>query len=163
MLKTTVRCSALPALLATLAMISGCRFANFANISEQPEFTPLISTSYSTKIPLLIHGVNMDQPIAEDIDQYTITPEPGIGGREIKTRDKLPVGTVFEIKAIWECTNCYLDFAPRRKIEIELTAVNCCSDHPVYLRTVWGDMEFLMRENDAASLNSEYFEKRGAL
>lgn len=150
-------------LIALLAVISGCGFVNYEDVSDLPQFAPLVGTSYSTKTPFVIHGINMDQPIGHDTDHYIVYPEPGIAGREVTIRRVLPVGTNFEILGVRECTDCYFDFStqPRREILIRLQCSDRFNDHPVYLAARWGDMEYLETGSEVARLNPRYFDEAG--
>jgi len=138
--------------------MQGCTvFVDFEDISKDEVYAGVINKTYDTRIKFLVHGVNMDETIGKDIHLYTVTPPPGIGGREIKSSTTLDVFSRIKIIKILKCTNCYLDFSPRIKFQVKVLSERSFDDHDVFFRDSWGDMKFLYVENDEAVINSEYF------
>jgi hypothetical protein len=138
--------------------MQGCTvFVDFEDVSKDKVYAGVINKSYDTNIKFLVHGVNMDETIGKDIHLYTVTPPPGISGREIKSRTTLDVSSRIKVIKILKCTNCYLDFSPRIKFQVKVLSEKSFDDHDVFFRDSWGDMKFLYVENDEAVINSEYF------
>jgi hypothetical protein len=140
------------------ATMQGCTtLVDFEDISKDEVYAGVINKSYDTRIKFLVHGVNMDETIGKDIHVYTVTPPPGIGGREIKSKTTLDVSSRIKVIKILKCSNCYLDFSPRIKFKVKVLSEKSFDDHDVFFRDSWGNMNFLYVENDEAVINSEYF------
>ena len=103
-------------LLGSLAILSSCGTPSYKEIDDPSEYTDVIGKTFKTREEMLIFGTSKDAPW-KTIDGYVITGKPGIGGREILSRDPFPVGSVFRVKKIMNCTNC-LWSAPRIVVEV---------------------------------------------
>jgi len=138
--------------------LQGCTsLVDFEDISKDKEYAGVINKTYETRIKFIVHGVNMDETIGKDIHLYTVTPPPGIGGREIINTTTLGVSSLVKVTKILKCTSCYLDFSPRIKFQVEVLSDNSFDNHDVFFRDSWGDMNFLYIENDSAIINPEFF------
>ncbi len=148
-------------LFAALAVMYYATYTivDFDDISSNPKYVNIISQSYKTKIMLRVHGVNMDPVIGKDIHEYLVTPIPGIGGREIITKDSLNIGSVIRVDKVLLCSNCLLDFIPRIKVQISILSEDTFNKYNVYMGDSFGDVEFLVDQGGAITMNPEHFEK----
>jgi hypothetical protein len=90
--------------ILALAILSGCCTPGYEEIDNPSEYADVIGKTFKTREELLIFGTSKDAPW-ETIDGYVITEKPGIGGREILSRDPFPVGSVFRVNRIMNWTN----------------------------------------------------------
>ncbi len=134
-------------------------FVDFDDVSNVPKYASIISKSYKTRVKLIVHGVNMDKSIGKEVHQYTVTSTPGFGGREVITRGSLGAGSVIRINKVLLCNGCYLDFGPRIKMQVDILSEDSFNDHNVYLRTSFGDVEFLSVDDGITTMSAEHFEK----
>jgi hypothetical protein len=88
-----------------------------------------------------------------------VTPTPGFGGREVITRCSLDIGSVIRINKVLLCNDCYLDFGPRIRMQVEILSEDSFNNHYVYLRASFGDVEFLAVDDGITTMNVEHFEK----
>ena len=102
--------------ILALAILSGCCTPSYEEIDNPSEYADVIGKTFKTREEMLIFGYSKDAPW-ETIDGYVITEKPGIAGREILSRDPFPVGSVFRVNRIMNCTNC-LWSAPDPVVEV---------------------------------------------
>ncbi len=84
----------------------GC-VLRFKDVSEEPEYSPLLNTRYALKTEMYIFGVNLPPGYGDDINIYTMHPTDcgRISGPEILSEDTLGVGTILKIKSIIRSVN----------------------------------------------------------
>lgn len=144
--------------LSILTAINGCTvFSNYEDVSNNNEFSSIVGRAYETKKKLLIHGVNMDSPIGKKIHGYSVTPHPGMGGREIINREELTIGSTILLNKVLRCTNCYLDFGVRHSYVIDVLSSNKYRNHEVRMREYFGGIDLVFKLDDKYILNPEYF------
>lgn len=141
------------------AVSHGCGFVDYEDISSHESYRDLIGKRFETKIELIVHGVNMENPIGTEVHQYSVTPRLGFGGREVRSRKMLPLGSVVKVQRILRCTNCYLDFDPRIEIQLSILSSDKYDDHDVLLGANWIDFQLLKDQGSPATLNQEFFAK----
>jgi hypothetical protein len=134
-------------------------FVDSDDVSDDPQYASIISMTYKTRVKLIVNGVNMDKTIGKEVHQYTVTPSPGIGGREVITRRPLGVGSVVRVNKVLLCNTCYLDFGPRIKMQVEILSEDSFNNHNVYLGASFGDVKFLIEQDGVATMNPEHFKK----
>ena len=117
-------------LIAIMFMYYATSIVHFDDVSN--EYEELINTTYKTKSEMFIYGINMDNPIGNDIDEYILWKPPGLSGREVISKGYLPVGSIIKINKILKCNDCYLSFKPRIKSQITILSSNNYNDHNVY-------------------------------
>jgi len=103
----------------------------FDDVSSDEKFSHLINAEYQSIQKLLIHGITLDANYLQKVDKYTVTDFPGMGGREIVTVGRLEVGTIFRVKKVLKCNNCFL-FSPI-SILVEINTEGLEPDIPVEL------------------------------
>lgn len=147
------------AALTLLVVISGCDFMEYEDVSSYTEFQSVINKSYKTKQVLIIHGVNMDDPIGKKVHQYSVTPLPGMAGREIKSHEKLEVGTTIQLKKVVRCTNCTLSiiFGDTHEYVIDILSSEKYKDHDIYMRESFSDVDLVINSNSQYTFNPNYF------
>jgi hypothetical protein len=133
--------------------------ADFDDISSDPKYAKIISQSYKTKIDLRVHGVNLDVNVGKQIHRYSVTPMPGIGGREIISKAPLKIGSVIRVKKVLICSTCFLSFSPRIEMQLEVVSEDSFNDHNVYMGDSFGGVNILIENDGIATLNTEHFEK----
>jgi len=79
-------------------LLCGC-VIKFEDVSEEPEYSPLINTRYSLSTNMYIVGVNEAPGYGPEIDRYYIHHYK-VSGPEIITEDTLKQGVVLEIQSI---------------------------------------------------------------
>ena len=104
------------AFLVSVTILASCGSPSYEEIDDPSEYKDVIGKTFKTREEMLIFGTSKDAPW-ETIDGYVITGKPGIGGREILSRDPFPVGSVFRVNKIMNCTNC-LWSAPQIVVEV---------------------------------------------
>lgn len=144
-------------ILFLLSAINGCGFVNFKDISSCNEYKELVDTTYRTKKNFLILGINMGGN-PKEFHQYAVVNEPGFGGPEVITHDSLPINSVFQIKKVLVCTNCFLDFSPRIKYLIEIKSDNNFKDYDIFLDDSFGSKQNSITSKDRVKMNPKMFE-----
>lgn len=81
-------------------LLCGC-VIKYEDVSNEPEYAPLLDTRYSLSTDMLIYGVNLPPGYGKDINVYMIEPmSMKTSGPEIITEDILKAETVLEVKRI---------------------------------------------------------------
>jgi len=89
-------------------LLCGCML-KFEDVSKEPEYTPLLNTSYSLRTNMLICGVNLEPGYGKDINIYIIDPMSlRTTGPEMITEDILKSGTILEVKSVQRSINSVL-------------------------------------------------------
>ncbi len=87
-------------------LLCGC-LLKFEDVSNEPEYSPLLNTRYALNTETYIYGVNLSPGYGDDINIYKIYPtEYGrITGPEILSEEILKSGTILEIQSIKRSIN----------------------------------------------------------
>ena len=147
-------------LFVLLVAINGCvESIEYEDISSNLEYQSIINKSYKTEQPLMIHGVNMEDVIGKDVHIYSITPLPGMGGREILSKEKLEVGASIRLRKVLRCSNCYWFYiiGSSNSYLIDILSSDKYKDHDIYLREHFGGIDLVYNHKGQYILNSEYF------
>ena len=88
-------------LLLSLFFLFGCRIV-YKDISNEPQFSPLIGAKYIVKEKMFIYGINLPPGYGKEIEAYDVRPISvgGISGPEVITEGILERGEVLVIKSI---------------------------------------------------------------
>jgi len=100
-----------------LFFLIGCK-QEFDDLSLDLRYDQVINKQYESTQILKIHGVTMDRNYENKIDHYTVTKPPGIDGPEVLTVSSLRKGTVFKIKKVLQCNNCFLSSPVIMEVDI---------------------------------------------
>jgi len=93
-------------LIAISFLFIGCK-AQFKDISHQAGYNSLVNKTYYLMEEMYILGVNLPPGYGQNIDVYKVGPiYPTWTGRELISREILPIGTALTIKSIETCKNC---------------------------------------------------------
>ena len=91
-------------ILSTL--VCGC-VLKYEDISNEPEYSPLLNNRYALKTEMYIFGINLPPGYGDDINLYVTYPV-GLGkisGPEVLSEEILKVGTILEIQSIKRSIN----------------------------------------------------------
>ncbi len=136
-----------------IVFLVSCCTPSYRDVSGSAEYVHLIGREFRTLDEMLIFGYSRDNNF-ETLDGYVITTKPGIGGREILTREVFPVGSILLIERIMECSNCIL---AGKRIVVKVISNEAYSGTPVKLREKANT--FVSRsEGTAVEMNPQLFE-----
>ena len=128
-------------------LLCGCML-KFEDVSREPEYTPLLNTSYSLSTNMLIYGVNLGPGYGDDINVYIIKPMSlRTTGPEIITEDILNSGTILEVKSVQRSINSVL--LEGKKVEAVVTVKPYAKavDVPIVI-----DLEYIQSTNYVSKL-----------
>ena len=138
-----------------IVLLVSCWTARYHDISSTHEYAHVVGKKFNTLEELLIFGYSKNNNNFETIDSYVITEKPGIGGREVLSRDSLPIGSVIHVKRILVCTNCI--FSIFFQIIVEVVSDDRYSGE--FVEIIDSGNIFVSRSNGAAvELNPRLFE-----
>jgi hypothetical protein len=108
--------------------------SQWKDVSREPEHAARVGERCTVVKGLRAHGVTKAPgPNEHEITDYvTITPLPGIGGREITFEVPLPKGLVMWVTGVHECWNCPFD---RIRYAVTIAEVRELAPYPVFART----------------------------
>lgn len=137
------------------ALLTSCTQINLEDVSGNEAYSDLIGQEYESVVALLIHGITTDPNYGEEVDLFTVTEKPGIGGPEVLSQELLEIGTVIKIDKALACTNC---LGQRIQFEVEILSEEEYRDHPVMIidRQI---MNFVTYSNGRAEVNPDFFVK----
>ena len=138
--------------LLAIAILAGCGFKEYRDVSALPENAPLVNQEYLLREELLLHAVARNNN--KVTDYYTITTKPGFAGRYVVFRRVLPVGTLLRIKQVQECTTW---LCSDKQLLVELPGLPY-SDHPITVRDTFDGIDMLTYENGRATINPHLLE-----
>jgi hypothetical protein len=144
-------------IVSLLLYISGCSYyiVSFKDVSNELPYSKVVNLTFETKCELLIDGYNLDSIPGKEIHQYAIKSPPIAKTRYILSRDKIPIGTLLTLTTVKRCTDCFLDFKPRIKIEVTSIDLKQEYDVPIVI-----DDELLVnnwgKSGDNIQFNTEY-------
>lgn len=146
------------AVILLLLQMCGCSYyiVSFEDVSNKSPYSKAVNLTFKTKSELIIYGYNLDSIPKKEIHEYSITPPPGPGNRYVLSRNKIPSDSLIKTVAVKRCTDCFLDFEPRIKIEITSEKLKRDYKLPIYidgpdLVTNWG------QDDEKIQFNKEYF------
>ncbi|MCC7300526.1 MAG: hypothetical protein IT583_05555 [Verrucomicrobia bacterium] len=114
-----------------LMLCGGCAI-QYKDISNLPEYRPLIGAAYTTTNTMYISGVNAPPGYEKTIDYYKIDPlNHNWSGPEKITEDKLPAGTKLTVKSVRKPTTYFL--GDRIQSEVSITPYKTDEMHSVYI------------------------------
>ena len=123
------------------ALLCGCAL-RFKDVSNEPEYAPLLNTRYSLKTDMLIYGVNLPPGYGSEIDIYKIRHiSSKIRGREIVTEGFLTSGTVVEVQSVRESIN-HLPGWPSVDAVVTVNPYKKMADVPIAI-----DLKYLQSTN----------------
>jgi hypothetical protein len=112
------------------AILIGCYIVNYEDVSDKGVHVALVGAKYKTLSELLIIGITLDQNYKKVIGIYSVIEYPGFSGREVLSRDALPIDTAFQIIKVERCTNC---LSSQKRLVIKLLSSQKYSKHIVSL------------------------------
>jgi hypothetical protein len=123
-------CYAIGAVIFVL--IAGC-VGKFEDVTSRPQFSTTIGSSFETRSDLLAIGVSMEQNYGSTVDIVYLVPEPGFGGPEVLTREKITLGSKVTVTGALALKGRVL---PSEKIYFVLSGVDCdaCKKAKVIVR-----------------------------
>ena len=144
--------------LLVAATIAFACDAAYVEMTGSP-YDSVVGIEFRTRRELIIHGVLA--PGSEgnaDADWYTVTPRPGIAGREVVSRSVLPPGTVMRIERVLLCENCLgrALFPDSAFLSLEVSLAGYPSG-AIRLRGI-GDHEVLNAAGESFGLSNQFFE-----
>jgi len=123
------------------ALLCGCAL-RFKDVSNEPEYAPLLNTRYSSKTDMFIYGVNLPPGYGSEIDIYKIRPiSSKIRGREIITEGFLTPGTIIEVQSIKKSINHLLGW-PSVDAVVTVNPYKKMADVPIAI-----DLRYLQSTN----------------
>ena len=84
-------------------LLSSCAL-KYTDVSNEPEYAPLLNSRYSLLTEMSIFGVNLPPGYGKDINVYDIHPTR-LSGPEIRSEEVLKPGTVLEVQGIRKSIN----------------------------------------------------------
>jgi len=114
-------------ILAVMLLLAGCD-AKFDDASQS--YSAIIGTQFQIRGELYIFGLPIERGNNKDVRSYVIHPPPGIAGRDLISKARVPVGTKFEIIKVQKCSNCF-PFPSYNKYVLRFSN-GMYSDAPVY-------------------------------
>lgn len=112
-------------------LCSGC-VIKYRDVSDRPEYQPLVGTTYTLTNAMYIAGVNAPPGYEKTIDFYLISPlNHNWGGPEKITEETLPSGTKLTVKRIQKPLSYFL--GDPIQSEVEVTPYKPGEPHPVYI------------------------------
>lgn len=142
--------------LLLLLTLQGCVTSEYRDISRSTENAAIVGKSYLTREPLIIHGVIPYKAKTKSIGTYVLTPRPGFGGREVLSKEVLPIGTKLSVVGIKKCINC---ISGTTKVIIKIEGAKRFGGLPVEMNSSFGGRDILVRGAGTARLNRSLFEE----
>ncbi len=116
-------------LFLLLFILAGCK-AGYEDVSNEAKYSNLINAEYRTLEALSINGVNLGDNQRKEIDVYTVTKKPGLGGRYVIKNFDLKSGSEIRIKKILRCKNC---FPSKIIFSIDILSESLTPNRPIQL------------------------------
>lgn len=116
-------------LCATVAL-SGCN-AEFDDVSETPEYRPIIGEICLVQSSLNAHGVTLNVQRMRRTDEIALTSF-SVTGPEITFSTHLPATTTLEVIAVRKCKNCPFDNRVEYRVRSQPMPAEF-GDTPVYM------------------------------
>lgn len=89
-------------------LFCGC-VLKYEDVSEEPEYAPLLNTCYSLSTEMRIYGVNLPPGYGKDINIYIINPMHLMwSGPELIMEDTLKSGTILQVQSVRKSINSVL-------------------------------------------------------
>ncbi len=123
------------AIIFLLVQLGGCSYyiVSFKNVSNEAPYSKVVNLTFETKSELIIYGFNKDSTPGKEIHEYAVTPPPGVKNRYVLSRSKIPPGSLITTISVKRCTDCFLDFKPRIKIEVSSDQLKQEYTLPIYI------------------------------
>lgn len=129
-------------------IISGCKL-EYEDVSNHPEYAPLLSKRYRLKTEMLIYGINLPPGYGKDINVYSIKPKGmGSSGPEIITKGLLELGTILEVKSIKKSINSVLLEGKKVRAVVTLNSYKKLVDVPIAI-----DLKYLQSGDYAEKID----------
>jgi hypothetical protein len=93
----------------------------------------VVNSTFKTKAELILYGYNLNSTPGKEIHEYSITSPPGPKNRYVLSRKTVTSGTVVKVVAVKRCTDCFLDFKPRIKLEVTSNEIMKEHDLPIFI------------------------------
>ena len=136
----------------------GCSYyiVSFEDVSNKAPYSKAVNLTFKSKKELIIYGYNLDSIPEKEIHEYLITPPPAPGNRYVLSRNQIPPDSIIKTVAVKRCTDCFLDFKPRLKIEVTSEKLKQDYRLPIFIKgpvlvTNWGE------DGENIQFNTEYF------
>ncbi len=146
------------AIIFLLLQMCGCNYyiVSFEDVSNKAPYSQAVKLTFKSKSELIIYGYNLDSFPEKEIHEFSITPPPGPGNRYALSRNKIPPESLIKTVAVKRCTDCFLDFKPKIKIEVTSEQLKQYYKLPIFidgpdLVTSWG------QDGESFQFNTEYF------
>ncbi len=91
-------------LILGIILLSGC-IAEFEDVSAK--YPDVINSEYKAIGKLFIYGYTLKVEKNNKLNGYSLHEPPGVGGPEILSKSKLPIGSKFTIYKVEKCSNCF--------------------------------------------------------
>lgn len=142
-IKSTIGIVAMVAVVVLITMLSQCKLI-YKDVSNQPDYAPLLHSRYTAKNEMYIFGVNLPPGYGDDINIYSVRPtERGrISGPEILSEDLLQSGTILEILSIKKSVNHLLPMNRSIKAVVSVTSFKKKAQVPIVI-----DLKYLQSTN----------------
>jgi len=115
----------------SLLLCGGCAI-QYNDVSNQPEYKPLIGATYTTTNAMYISGVNAPPGYGKNIDYYKVHPlSYRWSGPEKISEDTFPSGTKLTVQVIRKATTHFL--GDRVQCEINISPYKTKETHPIYI------------------------------
>jgi len=119
----------------SVQVLSGCSSSEYEDVSDKPGYSHLLGAKLEFLEEMPVHGVTRDKDYGDTIDVYVVTGSPGFSGREVLSKESLPVGTISQVKKVLECTSCWYE---KISYEVEISSPGVDYEKPVYLTDLGG-------------------------
>ncbi len=91
-------------LLVFILFLTGC-LLRYEDVSDEPEYAPLIGSFHELKTNMLIQGVNMDRGYGDRIHHYTVKPfDRRSGGPQIRANITFHAGRKVKVSSVQKST-----------------------------------------------------------
>ena len=91
-------------LFVFVLLLTGC-LLRYEDVSDEPEYAPLIGTCHVLKTNMLVQGVNMDAGYGDSIHHYSVKPfNMRTGGPEIITNITFRAGQKVKVSGVQRST-----------------------------------------------------------
>jgi len=121
---------------------SGC-VLKYQDVSNEPEYAPLLSTRYLLKTDMFIYGINLPPGYGKDINIYRVYPVASgkVVGPEIITEDILSTNSIIEVLGVRGSVN-HLPGYPSVDAVVEVKPYEKTADVPMVI-----DLKYLQSTN----------------
>lgn len=123
-------------------VLSGC-VLKYEDVSNEPEYAPLLNTRYSLKTAMFIDGINLPPGYGKDINLYMVYPVASgkISGPEIITEDTLSPKVTVKVLGVRKSVNHLPGYQEVDAI-VEIKPYEKAADVPVVI-----DLKYIQSTN----------------